>query len=173
MTRVTYHCPNCGDPDAPDANHAVTADGSFYWRPETQSWEAGDVNGCDLWCSECGELGSPGSLEVELPDLSPAEVLAIARRRARDLEHQTAAAWKAVREAEAEVEARQAAFEAEAARAKRIRDAAPELLALLQSVEQDWTKALDHDGPVRSEEAYDFLWSFAARARELVSKVTA
>ena len=140
MTRITYHCPNCGDPDHEDANHAVTADGSFYWRPETQSWEASDGPSCDdLYCSECGDIGRQARNEVELPDLSPAEVLAIARRRARDLEHQTAAAWRAVREAEAEVEARQAAFEAEAARAKRVRDAAPELLAALQAVAEFWT----------------------------------
>ena len=160
MTRVTYHCPNCGDPDREDANHSISMDGSFYWCVETQSWESSDGPSCDdLYCSECGDIGSEASNEVELPDLSPAEVLAIARRRARDLEHETAAAWRAVREAEAEVEARQAAFEAEAARAKRLRDAAPELLSLLYEATEyaEATETLEGaENP-----------SFATRAKDL------
>jgi hypothetical protein len=131
MSRITYHCDNCGDPDAPDADHIITCDRTFYWCIEVQDWKPSDPNDCDLFCSHCGELGSPHHSEVELPDLSPAEELALAQKLAQDQEAKTAEAWLRVRKAEADIEARQAAHQAEADREARLRDAAPALLSLL------------------------------------------
>ena len=162
MTRVTFHCPNCGDPDAPDANHMITMDGTFYWSVETQTWEASDVSGDDIYCSDCGELGPAYREEIELPDLSPAEELAIAQKLAQDQEAKTAEAWLRVRKAEAEIEARQAAFEAEAARERRLRDAAPELLSLLfEAMEYAESSTLEGDDKP----------DFAAQAHDLFLKI--
>ena len=131
MTRITYFCPDCGDPDATDATHCIHTDATTYWNARRQCWEANDEpNTADLWCSECGEI-SASEAERDLPDLSPVEELEIAREIARDLEQQTDRAWKKARELEADIEAREAAHKREAARRQRLADAAPELLSLL------------------------------------------
>jgi hypothetical protein len=109
----------------------ITCDGTFYWSVDVQDWLPSDPNDSDLFCSECGELGWPHRNEIELPDLSPAEELALAQKLAQDQEAKTAEAWLRVRKAEADIEARQAAHQAEADRQARLRDAAPELLSLL------------------------------------------
>lgn len=145
-TRITYVCPDCGDPDAPDALHSVHTDATTYWNARRQCWEPeAQPNTADIWCSECGEI-SRGEAETELPDLSPLEELEIAREIARDLECQTDRAWKKARELEADIEAREAAHKREAARRQRLADAAPELLSLLsKAIDYSELSTLEHD----------------------------
>lgn len=91
MSRITYHCPECGDPDAPDATHCITADGTFYWNVKTQSWDPSDgPNTSDIFCSQCGEIG--WDCEVEVPDLTPLQQLHVLIDIADDLELRAAQA---------------------------------------------------------------------------------
>jgi hypothetical protein len=114
-TRITYFCPKCGDPDAPDATHTVTTDGTFFWNVKTQEWQGSDPGADDLYCSDCGEIGRTWRDEIQLPDLSPAEELKIAHEIAQAHETKAAVARAKVRELEADIEAREA-FVAAAAR---------------------------------------------------------
>ena len=158
MSRVTFHCPDCGDPDAPDALHSIHTDATTYWNARRQCWEPdAEPNTADIWCSECGEIGR-GEAERDLPDLSPVEELKIAREHAQDLEQQTDRAWKKARELEADIEAREAAHKREAARQKRLSDAAPELLSLL-------SKAIDYSEGATLE--HETVPDFVGTAKDL------
>jgi len=116
MSRITYHCPDCGDPDAPDATHCITADGTFYWNVKTQSWDPSDgPNTGDLYCSECGDIGWDYRNQVEVPDLTPLQKLHALIDIADDLELRAARARAKVNALKEEMRARFTALKADRA----------------------------------------------------------